>query len=256
MLFLFSGVAVDRVIAIQKPFQYKRLIHPVRVHAICIIFILYSIVLTLPSVLWWSTWNDEAGCRMLDMFDLSYLLILVVHVLVVIVILISIYTIIFNTANKHITMIQNRRNGNTLYSCSSRKQSVLSNASSISNSRRDSTVSLSSIGKVALHIERTNKLLIRKLQQMTKDTKASRTLACVVGVYSLCYAPFIIIVIIASSTTYHGPIIYMVAFLSITSIRFNSAINPFIYAIKLPEFRYAIKKMLHMEISTNNYIKD
>ena len=81
---------------------------------------------------------------------------------------------------------------------------------------------------------------------MTRDTKASRTLAAVVGVYSFCYAPFIVIVILATVLAHRGPIIYMVAFLSITAIRFNSAINPFIYAMKLPEFRSAIRKILHM----------
>ena len=186
---------------------------------------------------------------MLDIVKVSYLLMLVVHVLVIIVVLIVIYVVIFNTANKHIATMQKRKSG---IWCSSRKQSVLSNTSTSSNSHRGSTVSTSSISKVAFHLERTNKHLMRKLQQMTRDTKASRTLAAVVGVYSLCYAPFIIIVILSAAVTQEGPVISTIAFISITAIRFNSAINPFIYAMKLPEFRSAIRKIIHFNTQNNH----
>ena len=80
-------------------------------------------------------------------------------------------------------------------------------------------------------------------QALVKDTKTTKTLAMVMGVFLFSWTPFFCLVTIQASG-FKGDQLYTVYVVTILMGVFNSCLNPVIYCWKSSEFRKAFERLI------------
>lgn len=98
---------------------------------------------------------------------------------------------------------------------------------------------------------RTRERRAREKMEQRRERKAARTLAIVTGTFILCWLPFFIIAIVLPfcGEQCHVPDLLMSIIIWLGY--FNSLLNPVIYTIFNPDFRFAFRKMLFGNIRKN-----
>ncbi|CAF2092342.1 unnamed protein product [Rotaria magnacalcarata] len=83
--------------------------------------------------------------------------------------------------------------------------------------------------------------VLNKLSKFKRERKAAKTLGIVVGMFTLCWSPFFLLLPIKAWTNYDPGIIFSICFWLGYC---NSCFNPFIYAFSSREFRKAFGSIL------------
>ncbi|XP_064411276.1 trace amine-associated receptor 4-like [Latimeria chalumnae] len=110
--------------------------------------------------------------------------------------------------------------------------------------RRHAVVINNTIDKVNFVKDIKNKI------SKNKETKAAKTLSIVMGVFLLCWLPFMVISVVDPFLNFSAPAVLYDSLMWLGY--FNSMLNPIIYGFFYPWFRKALKTLLTGEIFTQN----
>ncbi|KAF7665648.1 hypothetical protein LDENG_00136140 [Lucifuga dentata] len=237
-------IAVDRYIAITRPFRHKVLLNKWRARLIvCLVWIVSALISFVPIMKgYWRAdddplaqqcYNDPACCDFVTNRTFA-IISSVVSFYIPLLIMIFVYAKVFLIATRQVQLIDKNRI-RFQNECLTSQMQLGQQINNILPSACLGSSACDSIGRKKSSKRRPSRLML------VKEHKALKTLGIIMGTFTLCWLPFFVanIINVFNRDVPSGTIFRLLNWLGYI----NSGLNPIIYC-RSPEFRVAFKNLL------------
>ncbi|XP_040051310.2 adrenoceptor beta 3a [Gasterosteus aculeatus] len=234
-------IAVDRYIAITRPFRHKVLLNKWRARAIvCVVWVVSALISFVPIMKgYWRDNDNEAAKRCYDTptccdFETNRAFAIISSIVsfyIPLLIMIFVYARVFLIATRQVQLIDKNR---------MRFQNEFQIAPVQVEPHRNNAACAGSVGCSTAARRKSVKRRPSRLM-LVKEHKALKTLGIIMGTFTVCWLPFFVANII---NAFERDILSDTIFRLLNWLGYiNSGLNPIIYC-RSPEFRTAFKNLL------------